>query len=265
MTAVDVKPVGTLLREWRQRRRLSQLELANAADISTRHLSFLETGRAAPSREMVLRLAERLDLPLRERNTLLLAAGFAPMYGQRRLDHPTLAGAREAIERVLAAHDPYPALVIDRYWVLVGANRAVHRLLDGVDPVLLAPPVNVLRLSLHPAGLAPRIVNLGEWRAHLLSRLRQQIDASADARLDDLLRELRGYPARGGASAGGPVDAAVVVPLVLATAFGTLRLLSTTTVFGTPVEVTLAELAIESFFPADAATAQRLRRLAEAG
>ncbi|MCX8004829.1 MAG: helix-turn-helix transcriptional regulator [Burkholderiaceae bacterium] len=262
MTVVDAKPVGVLLREWRQRRRLSQLELANAAEISARHLSFLETGRAAPSREMVLRLAQRLDLPLRERNTLLLAAGFAPMYAQRRLDDPALAAAREAVELLLAAHEPYPALAIDRHWTLVTANRAARRLMDGVDAYLLEPPVNVLRLSLHPAGLAPRIVNLAEWRAHLFARLRQQIDASADPRLDELLRELRALPAAG-VSADAPTDAAVVVPLVLATPAGKLRFLSTTTVFGTPVEVTLSELAIESFFPADQDTAQRLRRLGE--
>jgi transcriptional regulator with XRE-family HTH domain len=262
MTLVDAKPVGVLLREWRQRRRMSQLELANEAEISTRHLSFLETGRAAPSREMVLRLAQRLDLPLRERNTLLLAAGFAPMYPQRRLDDPALAAARDAIELLLAAHEPYPALAVDRHWTLVTANRAARRLLEGIDAALLAPPINVLRLSLHPGGLAPRIVNLAEWRAHLFARLRQQIDASADPQLDELLRELRAYPAAA-APAAEPTHAPVVVPLVLATPRGTLRFFSTTTVFGTPVEVTLSELAIESFFPADGETAEHLRRLGE--
>lgn len=267
MALVDAKPVGVLLREWRQRRRWSQLELANRAQISTRHLSFLETGRAAPSREMVLRLAQRLDLPLRERNTLLLAAGFAPMYAQRRLDDPALAAARAAVDHLLAAHEPYPALAIDRHWTLVTANRAAQRLLDGagVDAALLAPPVNVLRLSLHPAGLAPRVVNLDEWRAHLLARLRQQIDASADPRLDELLRELRAYPAPAPRSAAQPAGgAAIVVPLALATPLGTLKFFSTTTVFGTPVDITLAELAIESFFPADAETATTLRDLAQA-
>lgn len=262
MTWVDAKPVGVLLREWRQHLRMSQLELATEAEISPRHLSFLETGRAAPSREMVLRLAHRLDLPLRERNTLLVAAGFAPMYAQRRLDDPALAAARAAVEQLLAAHEPYPALAVDRCWMLLAANRAVQRLLAGVDAALLAPPVNVLRLSLHPGGLAPRTLNLAEWRAHLFARLRQQIDVSADAALDQLLRELRAYPASA-ETAAESAHASVVVPLVLATPRGTLRFFSTTTVFGTPVEVTLSELAIESFFPADAETAEQLRRLGE--
>ncbi|HXF46239.1 MAG TPA: transcriptional regulator, partial [Burkholderiaceae bacterium] len=189
-------------------------------------------------------------------------AGFAPLYPQRRLDDPALAAARAAVEQLLAAHEPYPALAVDRHWTLLAANRAVQRLLVGVDATLLEPPVNVLRLSLHPAGLAPRILNLAEWRAHLFARLRQQIDASADAALDQLLRELRAYPAAAG-TAAEPAQASVVVPLVLATPLGTLRFFSTTTVFGTPVEVTLSELAIESFFPADGETAELLRRLGE--
>jgi transcriptional regulator with XRE-family HTH domain len=263
MTAT--RPIGDLLRDWRQRRRLSQLDLALEADVSARHVSFLETGRARPSREMVLRLAERLEVPLRDRNTLLVAAGFAPVYPERSLDDPALRVAREAVDRVLVGHEPYPALAVDRHWSLVAANRAVGPLLVGVEPDLLRPPVNVLRLSLHPAGLAPRIANFAEWRAHLLDRLRHQVEVSADPVLAELLEELGRYPAPG--DGGEPVRdrdlAGVVVPLRLRTDRGLLAFFSTTTVFGTPVDVTLADLAIESFFPANAATAESLRRVAE--
>jgi transcriptional regulator with XRE-family HTH domain len=261
------QPVGNLLREWRQRRRLSQLDLASEAEISTRHLSFLETGRAQPSREMVLHLAERLEVPLRERNVLLVAAGFAPVFAERSLQDPALQSARKAVDLVLAGHEPYPALAIDRHWNLIAANSAVGRLIGGADPALLEPPVNVLRLSLHPRGLAPRIANLPEWRAHLLARLRLQIEVSGDPTLARLLRELSTYPLSGRPQAGkpdaghGPVG--VVVPLRLTTEQGTLSFISTTTVFGTPLDITLSELALESFFPADASTADALRRLAE--
>ena len=163
MNTATALPVGTLLRDWRLRRRLSQLDLAGEAEISTRHLSFVETGRAAPSREMVLRLANRLDVPLRERNRLLVAAGFAPMYGERGLDEPAMAAARQAIDLVLKGHEPYPALAVDRHWTLVSYNRAVPLLMAGAAPALLQPPVNVLRLSLHPDGLAAHIVNLAAW------------------------------------------------------------------------------------------------------
>lgn len=263
-------PVGALLREWRRRRRLSQLELACDAEISTRHLSFVETGRSRPSREMLLQLVERLDVPLRERNRLFAAAGYAPLYAERRLDDPALRAAREAVELVLAGHEPYPALAVDRGWSLVHANAAVAALLEGVDASLLAAPVNVLRLSLHPKGLAPRIVNLREWRAHLLSRLQRDIDASGDTALMRLLDELRGYPdeIEGAASAlragRAPSSTSLppggaIVPLRLARGDAVLDFFSTTTVFGTPLDVTLSELAIESFFPADAQTAERLR------
>ncbi|MDQ3225435.1 MAG: helix-turn-helix transcriptional regulator [Chloroflexota bacterium] len=260
-------PIGDLLREWRERRRLSQLALALDAEVSTRHLSFLETGRARPSREMVLRLAERLAVPLRERNTMLLAAGFAPAYPARNLDDPALGVARAAIDRVLAGHEPFPALTIDRYWMLVAANRVVPALLTGVASNLLHPPINVLRLSLHPDGLAPQISNLPQWRAHLLARLAHQVDVTADPRLAELLAELCGYPsaedprsANARQSDAGP--GAVAVPLRLQTEHGLLSFLSTTMVFGTPVDVTLSELAIEAFFPADTATADLLRRVA---
>jgi len=257
------QPFGAHLRHWRQHRRLSQLGLAQEADISTRHLSYVETGRAMPSREMVLRLAERLSVPLRERNALLVAAGYAPMYRQRALDDPALEAARRAVDLVLKGHEPFPALAVDRHWNLVAANAVLPRLLEGASAELLAPPVNVLRLSLHPQGLAPRIVNLGQWRAHLLERLEQQVAATGDETLAALRAELAAYPVREDSDAP-PADrslAGVVVPLQLRTAAGVLSFISTTTIFGTPVDVTLQELAVESFFPADAATAAALAAL----
>src|SRR2546423_5714666 len=247
------RPVGDHRREWRQRRRMSQLDLACEAEISTKHLSFLETGRAQPSRDMILHLAEQLDVPLRERNILLIAAGFAPVFPERPLADAALDPARQAVDLVLAGHEPYPALAIDGHWHMVAANRAISRLLDGVDPLLLRPPVNVLRLSLHPAGLAPRIANLSEWRAHLLARLRRQIDVTADPKLAELMRELREYPAGvadGSARAAAePEPASVVVPFKLVTPAGTLAFLSPTPAFGPPLDVTLSELALEAFFP----------------
>jgi transcriptional regulator with XRE-family HTH domain len=257
-------PVGTLLREWRLRRHLSQLDLAGDAAISTRHLSFVETGRSLPSREMVLRLAERLEVPLRERNRLLTAAGYAPMFSERRLDDPALAAARQAVELVLKAHEPYPALAVDRHWTLVSYNRMVPMLLAGLPAELMRAPVNVLRLSLHPQGLAPRILNLAQWRSHLFARLRQQIAASGDAGLAALRDELAAYPGLPDDRADPPqAEPGVVVPLQLATPGGTLSFISTTTVFGSPVDITLSELALETLFPADAATAAALRRLGD--
>lgn len=261
------RPVGEFLREWRQRRRLSQLDLALEAEISTRHLSFMETGRSTPSREMVLRLAERLDMPLRDRNALLVAAGYAPLFSERKLDDPALQPARKAMELVLAGHEPYPALAIDRHWNMIAANKALPPLLTGVDPALLQPPVNVLRLSLHPQGVAPRIANYWEWRAHLFDRLRHQIEISADPVLVDLMNELAAYPAPPGLAPHAPGNsqeyAGVVVPFQLVTPTGMLSFISTTTVFGTPLDVTLSELALETFFPADTQTAQALRRPVE--
>ena len=260
-----VHPVGDLLREWRQRRRMSQLDLSLEADISTKHLSFLETGRSQPSRDMVLLLAEQLEIPLRERNVLLVAAGFAPIFAERRLEDPALQAARKAVDLVLAGHEPYPALAVDRHWTLIAANGAVGRLIGGADASLLQPPVNVLRLSLHPKGLAPRIANLPEWRAHLLARLRRQIEVSADPILTELLRELGAYPAPGAARSRPANEreyAGVLVPLQFTTEQGVLSFFSTTTVFGTPLDITLSELALESFFPADAVTGEALRRLA---
>jgi transcriptional regulator with XRE-family HTH domain len=262
MAGVKTQPVGILLRKWRERRRLSQLDLATEAEISSRHLSFLETGRSQPSREMVLRLAEQLDVPLRDRNALLIAAGYAPAYPERPLDDPALQSARKAVGLVLAGHEPYPAIAIDRHWTLIASNNAVPPLMAGADPSLLRPPVNVLRLSLHPAGLSPRVANLAEWRSHLLERLRRQIEVSADPVLEELLKELCGYPAPGEDVGGDDQEyAGVVVPFRLVTEQGVLSFISATTIFGTPVDVTLSELAVESFFPADAATAEALRGL----
>jgi transcriptional regulator with XRE-family HTH domain len=309
-----VRPVGELLREWRLRRRLSQLDFACDAEISTRHLSFLETGRSAPSREMVLRLAERLEVPLRERNRMLMAAGFAPVYAERSLEDPALRAARAAVDLVLKGHEPFPAIAIDRHWTLVAANAPVAAFFAGIGPSLRQPPVNVLRASLHPLGLAPQIANLLEWHTHVLSRLRHQVEVTADPVLADLMKELAAYPTtypptRGPAdpdsaagpanpeSAGDPPDgegnarrrhrvddqgdsdavagasapdsntitdpreyAGVVIPFRIRTPHGVLSFFSTTTIFGTPVDVTLSELAIEAFYPADSFTAEALRR-----
>ena len=254
---------GDQLRTWRQRRRLSQMELALDAEISTRHLSFVETGRSVPSRDMVLRLAEQLDVPLRERNILLVAAGYAPVFPERSLDDPALSSARQAMELVLAGHEPFPALAIDRHWTLVSANRIAMRLMEGVDPALVAGPINVLRLSLHPGGIAPRIVNLPEWRAHVFARLRQQIAITADPGLAALLAELQSYKNPDGLSfrTHHTTEPAPVIPLQLATESGVLSFLTTTMMFGTPIDITLSELAIESFFPADAATAAALQAM----
>jgi len=254
---------GQHLRHWRQRRRLSQLELSLQAGLSARHLSCLETGRALPSREMVLRLVERLAVPLRERNAALVAAGFAPLYPEHRLDEPAAEAVRRAVEVLLAAHEPFPALAIDRHWNMVAHNAAVPPLLEGVAPALLTPPINVLRLSLHPQGLAPRIVNLAAWRAHLFERLRRQIEVSGDAQLSVLLQELMASPAGGADADESAADdlGGLVVPLRLRTAAGELSFIGTVTVFGTPVDVMLSELAIESLFPADAHTAQVLAAL----
>jgi transcriptional regulator with XRE-family HTH domain len=250
------------IRAWRSRRRLSQLDLALDVGISQKHLSFVESGRSSPSREMVLRLAEHLQVPLRERNVMLLAAGYAPVFAERLLDDPALKAARSAIDLVLKGHEPFPALAVDRHWTLVAANAAVPAFLAMVrDQALLQPPVNVLRLSLAPEGLAPHIVNLAEWRSHLLDRLRHQIEITADQRLEMLLAELQAYPAP---VIDRPADkpvidyAGIAIPFRLRMPGGVLSFLSTTTVFGTPIDITLSELAIEAFFPADAATATTL-------
>jgi transcriptional regulator with XRE-family HTH domain len=267
MSEVTAPPtVGTLLREWRRRRRLSQLDLALEAQVSARHLSFVETGRSRPSAEMVLHLAEQLDIPLRDRNGLLLAAGFAPAYGQRDLDEPLMDPVRATLELVLAGHEPHPALAVDRHWGMVAGNSAVRMLVEGVAAHLLEPPVNVLRLGLHPEGLAPRILNLGEWRAHLLDRLGRQAVASGDPALAALHAELADYPgAPPGASSPPDLEVSeIAVPLRLRAADGVAELafISTVTTFGTALDITVSELAIESFFPADAVTAAYMRERA---
>lgn len=260
MHPTTAPPVGTLLRAWRQRRRLSQLDLALEAEVSTRHLSCVETGRAAPSREMLLRLAERLEVPLRERNALLLAGGYAPMYPERTLADPSMAAARRAVDLILAGHMPHPAMAVDRGWNLVAHNPAMAPLLAGVDPALLQPPVNPLRISLHPRGLAPRIVNAAAWRAHVLARLHKQVQTSGDAQLAALFEELRALPhADGDGGHPEPDLGGIAMPLLLRAGDQVLHLISTITVFGTPVDVTLSELALETFFPADEATAAWLR------
>lgn len=256
---------GQQLRDWRQRRRMSQLDLAVQADLSTRHLSFVETGRSRPSRETVLRLTEALELSLRSRNALLMAAGYAPTYPERPFDGAELAVARDVVQRILDAHMPFPALTVDRQWDLVAHNAVVPLLMARAAEHLLRPPINVLRLSLHPEGLAPTIVNLSEWKHHILDRLRHQIAQSGDRQLEALAEELRAYPAP---ASKGPICAApavpIAVPMVIESPVGRLSFISTTTVFGTPVEVTLSELAIETFFPADGQTAERLREAAAA-
>lgn len=259
--------VGPLLRDWRSRRRLSQADLAAEADVSARHLSFIETGRATPSREVLLRLADRLDVPLRDRNALLVAADYAPRFPERSLFDPALVDARRAVDAVLMGFEPYPALAADRRWELVSANRALVLLLDGVAPDLLEPPVNVLRLALHPLGLARRTENYDEWRGHLLARLGRQVEVTADPDLATLHDELRALPPPPGLRPGEapPVRGdEVAVPLRLRPPGGTgaspsLSLYSTTTVFGTPLDVTLSELVVEAFLPANAATAEALR------
>src|ERR1700710_3144533 len=246
--------IGDHLREWRQRRHLSQLDLAGDAEISARHLSFVETGRAAPSREMVMRLAERLEVPLRERNVLLVAAGFPPAFPQRALDDPALKSARAAIELVLKAHEPNPALAYDRHWNLVTANRMVAPLLEGVPARLLEHPLNILRLAFHPEALAPRTVNLAEWASHLLERLHRQCEATADPGLLKLYTELRAYPIP---ARSGPLSDNVAIPFKLRLGGDVLSFISTTMIFGTPVDITLSELALETFFPADDLTTAR--------
>ncbi|BCB87410.1 helix-turn-helix domain-containing protein [Phytohabitans suffuscus] len=253
--------VGQLLRRWRQVRRLSQLELAIQAEVSTRHLSFVETGRAAPSREMLLRLADHLDVPLRDRNELLLAAGYAPAYPAAPLDSPELTAVRDAIRQILAGHEPYPAVVVDRAWRLVDANTSVAVLTEGVAPELLAPPLNVMRLTLHPDGMAPRVANLPQWRAHLLERMRRQL-LTGDDELAALYDELRGYPGgEPGADVETPGPSSFAVPLRLRHRERELAFFSTTATFGTPLDITVAELAIESFFPADDDTRKYLQSL----
>lgn len=253
------RTVGDHLRDWRQRRRMSQLDLACEAEISTRHLSFLETGRAQPSRDMLLHLADQLSIPLRERNVILVAAGFAPVFPERALDDPALAAARRAVDLILTGHEPFPALAVDHQWNLVAANRAVAPLLAGVAAELTAGEVNVMRLALHPQGLAPRIANLAEWRRHLLDRLQRQVELTADPRLLALAAELKSYPTPPASDRRVDDLGGVAVPLQLLAGDTLLSFYSTATVFGAAVDITLSELTLETFFPADPATAEWLR------
>lgn len=263
MTQTQI-PVGPMIREWRTRRRMSQLDLALDAEISQRHLSFVESGRAAPSRDMVLRLAEHLTVPLRQRNQLLVAAGFAPSFAERSIGDPALEPAMAAVRQVLKGHEPNPAFAVDRSWNLIEANAGIGPFLQGVeDPSLLEPPLNVLRLCLHPKGLASRIVNLREWRDHLLLRLRRQTDAAADPALAELEAELAAYPAGPKTTATIHPDSALIAhPLRIRMGDAVLTFISTISVFGTALDITLSEIAIESFFPADAETTAFLRRMA---
>jgi transcriptional regulator with XRE-family HTH domain len=248
-----------MLRQWREHRRLSQLELALEAEISARHLSFVETGRSVPSREMIVRLADHLEVPLRERNHLLLAAGYAPVYAETELDSPRMLAVRQAVRQILSGHEPYPAVVIDGRWNLVDANAGVAMFTDDMPPELLVPPVNVLRASLHPDGMARRIVNLGEWRAHLLGRLHRQVVLTADPELAGLYEELRAYRCdQPEPEIPGPGD--ILVPLRIRHDGEELAFFGTVATFGTPIDITVAELVIESFFPADARTAAIVRR-----
>jgi transcriptional regulator with XRE-family HTH domain len=260
--AQSQQTIGELLRYWREHRRMSQLELALQAGISSRHLSFVETGRSTPSRDMVLLLALQLEVPLRERNRLLLAAGYAPVYAETALDAPQMAAVRAAVRQVLTGHEPYPAVAVDRGWNLIEANTPFAWIIEGVAPELLVPPVNCMRLSLHPDGLAPRIVNLGEWRAHVLGRLRRQISLSRNPVLAQLQEEVAAYPCEQPApevDLPGPGD--VFTPLRIRHQGHELAFFSTVATFGTALDITLAELSIESFFPANAATAAALHKL----
>ncbi len=235
---------------------MSQLELALEAEISTRHLSFVETGRAQPSRRMILTLADRLEIPMRERNVLLVAGGFAPVYPERGLDAPELQGASEVIDLVLRGHLPYPAFAIDRRWNILSSNRSLPKIYEGVTAELLAPPVNALRLTLHPDGMARKILNLEEWRGHVLSRLRAQIAATADEGLAELYAELRSF---GDAPAPASGEGRPLIPFRLMTEAGPMNFVTTTMTFDSPLDVTLSELMIECFFPADAETRERVR------
>ncbi|MFE9401206.1 helix-turn-helix domain-containing protein [Streptomyces sp. NPDC006530] len=264
-TAALETRVGPMLRGWREQRRLSQLELALRADSSARHISFIETGRSRPSEEMVLRLAEHLDVPVRERNALLLAAGYAPHYAQTPLDDPAMNSLREQMERLLRAYEPYPALMVDATYTVLAANRGIEMLLDGVAGHLLTPPVNAMRLTLHPEGLAPRIRNLAQWRGHLLEQMERQIALLRNAGLRALYEEVAAHPVPSGSQApqttGAPQAPPLALPLRIEVAGTVLSFISTIATFNTPMDVTVSELAIETFLPADAETATYLQSL----
>ncbi|MCX5440669.1 helix-turn-helix domain-containing protein [Streptomyces sp. NBC_00056] len=259
--------IGPLLREWRERRRVSQLELALRADSSARHLSFVETGRSRPSEELVLRLAEHLDVPVRERNALLLAAGYAPRFAETPLDDPSMGALREGLDRLLHGYEPYPALVVDATYTVVAANRGIAMLMEGIPESLMTPPLNAMRLTLHPEGLAPRIRNLREWRGHLLAQMERQIALDRSEALRAVYDEVKAYPVaeRDGGDDGEEGGEAVpyfALPMVIEHDGQVLSFVSSISTFNTPMDVTVAELAIETFLPADPATAKYLRSLA---
>ncbi|MFF0852547.1 helix-turn-helix domain-containing protein [Streptomyces sp. NPDC003280] len=263
-TSADKGQIGRLLRSWRERRRVSQLELALRADSSARHISFIETGRSRPSEEMVLRLAEHLQVPVRERNALLLAAGYAPHYPETPLDDPALDALRDGMERLIQGYEPYPALVVDAGYTVVASNRGIAMLLEGVAEELMTPAPNAMRLTLHPGGLAPRIRNLREWRGHLLAQMERQIALDRSDQLRALYEEVAGYPVpedAPGEEPAGPV-AYFALPLHIEHAGRILSFVSSISTFNTPMDVTVAELAIETFLPADPATAKYLHTLA---
>ena len=266
MNPVETKTVGILLREWRERRRLSQLDLAYDTAISQRHLSFLELGRSKPSREMILRLAEQLNIPLRERNILLASAGYAAMFPERPLDGESLPAARRAVDLILEGLEPNPSFAVARHWNLVAANKAAKRiLLSDVDPTLIDPPTNMLRLCLHPKWFAHQTMNYSEWRGGILAYLKRQVEATADSFLIELLQEMKNYRRPRSAKDAPPTteitNSGIAIPLRLMKKEGELSFISTVTVFGTPIDVTLSELAIESFFPADRETVEILSHL----
>lgn len=255
--------VGQLVRRWRLRRRRSQLDVSLAAEVSTRHLSFIETGRAIPSRAMIERLCDELDVPLRERNAFYLAAGLAPVHRERPLSE--LGAARAAVEAVLDGHEPNPAAAVDTHWDLLACNNAMARFLTDLPPEVAGPPPNMLRVTMHPNGFAGRLRNGAEWRAHTLRRVRRQLERTADPVLADLLAELESYPAPVPTDGLEPASNGISTPMRLVTDAGELSLLYTVTVFGSPRDITLDEVAIETFFPADDATRSALRRLAGDG
>lgn len=255
--------VGKLLREWRRRRHLSQMGLASDSAVSTRYLSFIETGRARPSREMVLHLAEQLEVPLRERNSLLLAAGYAPFYPQRSLEDDEMESVREAIDRFLAAHEPYPAAIVDRHWNLVAANPGIGILTEGVAPELLEPPANVFRIALHPDGMAPRILNFEEWSGQIIARVRRQAVVTGDAEIERLHEELRSYPGVASQPTADPAHPVLLHRLLLADS--PISFFSTVATFGTATDVTLSELTLEAFYPADEETKRFLTEVSGRG
>ncbi|MFF5700901.1 helix-turn-helix domain-containing protein [Streptomyces sp. NPDC012794] len=263
ITASTTPTLGSLLRTWRERRGVSQLELAGRAGSSSRHISFIETGRSRPSEEMVLRLADRLDVPVRERNALLLAAGYAPHYPHTALDDPAMDTLREGVQRLLTGYEPYPALVVDAVYDVVAANRGIAMLLDGLPEHLLAPPLNAMRITLHPEGLAPRIRNLGQWRAHLLAQMERQIALARSAPLRALYEEVSAYPVPERPGGGEPDEHVpyIALPMVIEHDGHLLSFVSSIATFNTPMDVTVAELAIETFLPADPATVKYLRSL----